>query len=384
MRATEPRGSTMRYPALDGLRGLAALVVVVHHSLLAIPALAMAYAQGGRASGLAWWVSYTPLHILWSGPEAVYIFFVLSGFVLALPATRGSMQWTPYYAKRFVRLYLPVWGALVFAAVLVTVVSRHDVGGASWWLNGRSGRIPLREWLHDGIDVNSTTANTVLWSLHFEILFSALLPLYIAFGALWRRLWPLKLALCLVMVAVGSLHGPAPLMYLPMFAIGAVLAFERESILTALRRWAVIVPALYPMLALLAVVLMTSTWTVAAAGAPGGKVRSVLVAAELLGATLVVVLALVWPKGEVLLDRPVMQWLGARSFSLYLVHEPIVVSAAIILGPHWAGATTFIAVPVSLAAAEVFYRIVERPTIRLCGAIAGQVNNWHVRTASPA
>lgn len=50
--------------------------------------------------------------------EAVLIFFVLSGFVLALPATLKAVRWRVYYVKRLVRLYVPVWGSLVVAVVL--------------------------------------------------------------------------------------------------------------------------------------------------------------------------------------------------------------------------------------------------------------------------
>jgi hypothetical protein len=77
-----------RLPSLDGLRGVAALIVVVHHTLLTVPSLSVAYFLDGPAAvrgSKAWWLSWTPLHLIWAGGEAVIVFFVLSGFVLALP-----------------------------------------------------------------------------------------------------------------------------------------------------------------------------------------------------------------------------------------------------------------------------------------------------------
>lgn len=110
---------TGRLPALDGLRGVAAVTVLVHHSLLVIPAVA-----SDRAS--AAWIVRSPLHLFWAGNEAVYVFFILSGLVLTLPAVRrGRMRWKPYYPSRLLRLYIPV-----VASVVLAVVSRSSFRGA--------------------------------------------------------------------------------------------------------------------------------------------------------------------------------------------------------------------------------------------------------------
>ncbi|HUB75554.1 MAG TPA: acyltransferase family protein, partial [Solirubrobacteraceae bacterium] len=121
-----------RLPALEGLRGLAALVVLVHHSLLAtVPRFAGAYGIGPYPlrGTLEWWLTYSPLHVIWGGGEAVIVFFVLSGFVLSLPSARSgrALRAVSYYPSRFVRLYLPVWGALIFAALVHAVA----IGGAA-------------------------------------------------------------------------------------------------------------------------------------------------------------------------------------------------------------------------------------------------------------
>ena len=60
-----------------------------------------------------------------------------------------------------------------------------------------------------------------------------------------------------------------------------------------------------------------------------------------------------------------MRWAGSRSFSLYLVHEPIVVASAFALGGTASVALlAAIAVPVSLVAADGFFRVAERPIHR--------------------
>ena len=62
--------------------------------------------------------------------------------------------------------------------------------------------------------------------------------------------------------------------------------------------------------------------------------------------------------------KPV-QWLGRRSFSLYLVHEPIVVTAIFVTHATAPAVPMLIAIPCSLAATVVMYALVERPTQRL-------------------
>ena len=123
-----------RLAALDGLRGVAAVVVVVHHLLLiAEPHLT---ASLGTAPWSLWWLlERTPLKLLTAGREAVMVFFVLSGLVVALPALRkANFSWSGFLAGRFIRLFLPAWAAIVVATGLLLLVPRlpQQVTGDSW------------------------------------------------------------------------------------------------------------------------------------------------------------------------------------------------------------------------------------------------------------
>ncbi len=86
---------------------------------------------------------------------------------------------------------------------------------------------------------------------------------------------------------------------------------------------------------------------------------------EILAAVGILWMALYGPAARAFLERPLVQWPGVRSFSLYLVHEPIVVSIALLLGPKWVPLTVLIGVPLSLVATQLFYYSVERPSHRL-------------------
>lgn len=73
-----------RDPAVDALRGYAALIVVIAHTTVA-----GIYQVEPLWSTLKW----LPVRLFWSGHQAVILFFVLSGFSLAL-MLRGNGQAT--------------------------------------------------------------------------------------------------------------------------------------------------------------------------------------------------------------------------------------------------------------------------------------------------
>ncbi len=335
---------TRRIPALDGLRGIAALVVVLHHTLIAsVPALAAAYGTGRvRLNTIEWALVRTPLHILWAGPEFVIVFFVLSGFVLTLPALDG-LKLAAYYPSRLLRLYLPVAGALILAAWWRVVIAHHAIAGASQWLNWHMAAGTLGETLKIGtlmLNVGSPRAGlTVLWSLHWEVLFSLALPLVVL---LVRRAPATPLiALCL------ALSVSARLQFVTPFLIGAALATQRDRI-ERLPRTAPVAAAL----AATAVLGLTANWWLGSSSIATHLAN----AAVPVGAMAAVLLALVYRRA---FETRSAQWAGTRSYSIYLVHEPIIVCAALLL--HSWPLVLLASVTVALGVSELFFRGIERP-----------------------
>ncbi|QEC48522.1 acyltransferase [Baekduia soli] len=356
--------TTDRLRALDGLRGIAALVVLLSHVVLAsVGVLTMADAIGGDPPGAWWLLLRTPLAVVWAGPELVIVFFVLSGLVLtrAALAAPGGVRPLAFYAGRTVRLFLPAWASLLPAAALVVLVPRHVGGGpgTGFWLQAFTEPVDVRQVCSDlalVVGTHGVTLSGVLWSLRWEVVFSLLLPLVVAAAPVLRRLAaPLVVLLPAVVLGAGAHES---LRYLPPFGVGVLLALRPDAVAALRERLAGRgVPAA---VAVTAGLLTADLWLPDARTAPGSGGALVVI-----GAGAAVLLPLVYGGVARGLEARPVQWLGRRSFSLYLVHEPIVVTLAFALGRPGFGVLLAVALPGSLAAAEVFHRLVERPAHRL-------------------
>ncbi|SFL92906.1 acyltransferase family protein [Geodermatophilus ruber] len=378
-------GRGHRLASLDGLRGLAALVVVVHHCALTLPSLAAQF-LGPNSTSPAWWLTYTPAYLAWAGREAVLVFFVLSGLVLALPRLSGGRSggWSRYYRKRMVRLYVPVLAAVAFTGIVLALVPRTPGAGWSWWMLAHTAPLGPVDLAHDAVLVAGTGwANSALWSLKYEVLFSLLLPVFVLVAR--RVVLPLWVSVPVVLAGIGwaASAGYELVSYLAVFGVGVLLAQQ----LGTLSRWAAWIDGLRTrgvawagLLILALTMLLGEVWARLATPDPFhwwllGRPAAVL------GAGLLVVCCLHAPGPRRLLSARPLQWLGTVSFALYLVHEPIVVSVATVTGPTKVGVlvTLVAGTALSLGAAVLFHRAVERPSMRLADRLGRST-----RPAAPA
>jgi peptidoglycan/LPS O-acetylase OafA/YrhL len=339
------------------------MVVFSHATIASVPALAaVALLLPVHLSGLQRAITYTPLHLLWAGQEWVIVFFVLSGFVLSLAASDGQrFDGAAYYPHRFVRLYVPVWGALVVATVAHLAVSHSPIDGATPWLNGHDTALGLGRAGHDAtliFGAGDGSFTTVLWSLQWEVLFSILLPLYLLIAARVNLI--VVAAMSLIAILLGGIHNDYA-HYLPTFMLGTVVAYGRTGIVRAVserRAWILLGASLC---------CLSANWWM-----PSGFGQNVGIALVAMGATGVVICGIVADQFRRLLNTRFFQLVGARSFSLYLVHEPLIVAVAFALGGR-AGLPLLLlaALPLIVAVTEMFYRLVELPSHRLARQASG-------------
>ncbi|OZB78763.1 MAG: hypothetical protein B7X41_19830 [Microbacterium sp. 14-71-5] len=370
--AGAPEGD--RFAALDGLRGLAAVIVVIYHALLASAwgnGFQVVLGGGVPDSPLVGIVANTPVRYLVMGPEAVIVFFVLSGFVLTWPMLggRGLDLWS-YYPRRILRLWLPSAAAMVLAMVLILVTAQRPEDAPSMW--GRTYSFPT---LSAGDVLNSfflltgdTKLNNPLWTLRWELLFSLLLPVAFLLVVRIRRRHGLWLLVPGLAVAVGNAFSVPALTYGAVFLAGGVVAVMLRQ--DAGPRSAVANGAMALGGLLLIGVPDAVRVLLPAIPAP---VRAGTQGLVVVGAALIVLALTRRSLLSRLLGSAPLRFLGRISFSLYLVHVPILI-AAVHVAPGTPHRALLIAIPVAFVVAWIFMRVVEQPSARFSRTVGRRVS----------
>lgn len=344
------------------------VVVVFHFMAMLYPNLVPGFTDHPAV------IADTPLGILWNGPFAVFVFFSLSGFVIAGSAARRRDQFFSNSLARYFRLAIPMLFSILIAYgwLLIfpnaTSIYMSTLESPSRWLlyTQQAPLPPILEVFYEGavgsFISGSSELNNVLWTMQIELLGSlSLFFIYWLSGSSNICL----LALFLVFSYFGlEFLGVAYL----CFVFGALLyEAERHRALDRTPTW---LPA-------------TTLFIGVMIGAPGpGFVDRV--GLEALPAWLhlgndrglVPVIASILILFSVmkfsLLARAfsgrASQWLGRLSFSLYLVHVPILYTIV-----AWERITFDLPLftifclyfIISIFLSIFFYYAIDRPTLRL-------------------
>ncbi len=347
--------SGKRVAGLDGLRGLCALYVLLFHC--------WAYTFRGfpRYRGPEWlsWLGF--------GRLAVVMFLVVSGFSLAMAAARSGWRsgGLGRYARRRAWRILPAyWAALAFSLVIAWAVVRQPHSAEP-----TAESVVVYTLLLQDL-IAAPTPNGAFWSISVEALLYGLLPLLVL---LCRRIGPAAMlavvTVPVVVIGFAVFDGSPPQgdnwlapHLVPVFAAGVVAAgvvaagdrFHRV-------RWALLSVLAAAPVAIL-VLYQGSRWMVG---------HYYWVDLAIAPAMTMLLLAIVSGRPAALirlLDSRPLKRLGSFSYSLYLIHLPIVVVITLKVVIPWLGrgtasftVTTLLAGGLSLAGAWLFAKLFESP-----------------------
>lgn len=362
----------LRLEYLDGLRGLAALYVVLYH--------ASHWTTGTYSKPFV-----IVQKVLAYGHFAVAVFIILSGYCLMLPVARskdGKLRggFRDYIWRRARRLLPPYYASLLFSIAVIILVPGLNQLQCNYW----DGALPafgtgtiLSHLLliHNLLDSWNWKIDPPLWSVATEWQIYFFFPLVLL--PLWRRFG------LVAAVVTGLLLGylphfllpfpyniePAAPWYLGLFALGmagAVINFSSDSQATRIRMsvpWSFVATLL----------ILTSVFL--------GTIRAhwwwdhLWFSDTMVGLSTVSLLIYCTERGRGDILPPVVavlesRWpilLGTMSYSLYLFHAPLLALIYTLLKPIHLLPTiemvTFllVGIPLVIGCAYVFHRLFERP-----------------------
>ena len=354
----------MREKSLDSVRGFAAVGVVMHHVFLVLEPVYPSLEIVGD-----WWF---PLRYLAIGRPAVILFFLLSGFVLSLSIEGDERFFYPSFViKRVSRIYLPYVAALALSLCLYLLIGPEPIASQSPWFHytwdhGVNPSTVMGHLLLLGRETDQTFDN-VAWSLVFELRISLIFPILFWFASrtgAWTQVVG-TVALFVLCHAFLRLTGAPPTRtycfdlatavsttayFVVFFLMGTILADHRETIKSLLSQTSGFARGAAW---LVAWCLMT-------------RPTDILSGA---GSIIIICLAISGSENSFLLKR-LPRWLGRVSYSLYLVHLPIIVGAYYLM-PERPLVAVSLGVLIALVVSEPFNRGVERPS-QMLGRLASK------------
>lgn len=340
-----------RVATIDGLRGAAAMLVVLYHLEEAVSRTADAWL----------WLPFEAVARL--GFLGVDIFFVISGFVIALSVSRAAPTWGylgRFVLRRSIRLDPPYWTAIALELLLLAATLRIATELPVVWPSGAQ-LVAHLFYAQELLGYGSVVA--IFWTLCYEIQFYVFYVLLVVMrprlpaalrgpaaaviGAallfalsLWTRYWPPD----------WLPHGLAINRWF-QFHLGVLTwraVTDRRELTALVSAWAAVAVAVF------------------LSGAPLAQLLSVAVSALVLAATRVPALA------RALEVRPLL-WLGSISYSLYLFHSSVgwrfvSLMQRLMPGPWHAPRALAVytaGIAVCVVFAAIMSRLVERPVLRL-------------------
>lgn len=376
---------------LEGLRGIAAIAVVLYHCLQAFYPFAI---YGGRDPQHLFLEDNfygTPLAGLASGAFAVAIFFVLSGFVLSIGyfQKRKASFVKNLAIKRYVRLMIPALVSTLLCLAIIKLglffnIQAGNINGSHWlfaFFQWPGGDHNLLAAIHEGtVGVFTNFANSsklynpVLWTMTIEFVGSFIVFGFLLLFAQSRLRWIVYTALFVVLFNTWIMG----------FIFGMLLAdlYSSGRIRPMKRYWALLLVPLglllgaYPRGHVAGTIYGYMTIPGLRYGDDAVNYQLVF---TILGATVLVLAAISIKQVTRFLAAKPISGLGKYTFSLYLTHLPVFLSFTtgifVIFSSHMgynsaAMLSLALSVPVFAGFAVLFEKYVDMPSIQFSKFVA--------------
>jgi peptidoglycan/LPS O-acetylase OafA/YrhL len=193
-------GTNRKIYYLEGIRGLAALLVFFHHFSLAFYSAYFSHnIDASHLDGLEVRFGQSLFSVFTNGNFCVYVFFVLSGYVLSRKyfISHNFSTLVSGAQRRFIRLYVPIAATILISFFLLQAGLFYNVPASSvthseWWL-GSMWTFPdpvgklLSTLLYGTMFMGDSSFDTTLSSMSIEFYGSLLVFAFLALTHLTRN-----------------------------------------------------------------------------------------------------------------------------------------------------------------------------------------------------
>ncbi len=346
-------------PGLDGLRGVAVLLVILSHLQAVVGRIDI--------TGIAVVDGF-----LDGGYLGVDLFFVLSGFLITAlllgeQGATGRVRYGSFYARRALRLLPPLYFMLLCHA-FYTVVSDFDT--AAEWDSIRSAVLYVSNWQVANELFTVATGTNHLWSLAIEEQFYLVWPFVLVTFLGWQR--SARTVTIVLVIAIGVLMVHRSLL------VGDGVGWIELFVRTDTRVDSMLVGALLASLwvrsaapvrgvdeaawvaTIAGIVYIASVGAADTLGYHGGLTFFAVCA----GVVILAVLNGAWPGARVL-EWPPLQAVGRVSYALYLWHFPVFHAVRYYAADLPAFLRVVLALLLTTAATLVSWYCIERPLVAI-------------------
>jgi peptidoglycan/LPS O-acetylase OafA/YrhL len=198
---------TEKISYLDGLRGIAAInVMIMHFFIILVPAMIYSDRMPSHLGNLEKVFSSTPLGLIGAGNFSVCIFFVLSGYVLTQRYfnTKDKNIILSGAVRRYIRLFVPVFAVTIISFLLAstgvfhfyieTVVISGNNNYDNYWTFTPDIVDAVKQAVWGSFFEGNDTYNPVLWTMTTEFYGSMLVFAIALLFGLQRTRWTFYLA----------------------------------------------------------------------------------------------------------------------------------------------------------------------------------------------
>jgi len=377
------KSERLTHPSLESVRGIAALMVAIGHSLITIQLSGNYKIWLNNVFNLSYFpdiVIAKLVLIVANGEAAVDVFFILSGVVLGMSLDRDDGALKNKYATFILRRIFRIFPAHIFVIISISIVlgtfSIVNTNGfplSSDWYNKFFTTPKTSIEIVKNLLLFEYSINPLTWTLQVEIFASFLLPLFHSFSR--KKSHPINLSAIFILFFLSIFFKDTVFSHLYKFYIGILipaLIIDRNNLIDKLKRN-------YAAFSIMAFFLLLIAPKLSLQIFPKKDIPSIFIHdfSQTTGATIIILMAMV-KEFKFLTENRSVKKLGLYSYSFYLWHFPVLWLSYYFLSSH-SGFISFIKTSPLLAMAlvclatiylahalsSISYRLVELPMMNI-------------------